>query len=365
MTTWRNWSRAVTAHPQQVLSPADELEVSTAITRAATADVRVKAVGAGHSFNDVAATDGVLLRLHRLSGLLGVDEHTGRVRLGAGTVLHDIPGLLRPYGLAMETMGDIDSQTIAGAISTGTHGSSAHFGGLASQVRALRLVLADGTVVACSTESQPELFSFARQGLGAFGVITEVTLQCVPAFSVSVEEQPEPLHQIVESYLDRSATTDHLEFFWFPHTATALVTSSTRLPPGSPVRPLSRWRSFVDDELLANGFFGATCRIGARFPGIIPSVNKVVTEGTSARRYADDSHTAFTTPPAHPLPGTGIRHRTGRAAPGDERDPQPHRRSWTANLLPGRGPDDRRGGHPAVDLVRPVIDPHRRAPVLA
>ncbi|MET3805441.1 L-gulonolactone oxidase [Nakamurella sp. UYEF19] len=296
MTTWRNWSRAVTAHPAEIISPADEAEVAAVIGRAATAGQRVRAVGAGHSFTPIAATDGVILRLDRLTGLRSAAAETGLVTLGAGTRLHDVPEMLRPYGLAMETLGDIDAQTIAGAISTGTHGSSATFAGMPSQVRGLRIVLADGSVVACSAAVHPELFSLARLGLGAFGVITEVTLQCVPAFLIAVDERPVPLPEILETYLERSALSDHLEFFWFPHTPTALVKSSNRLDKDAAPERLSRWKSFVDDELLANGFFGVTCRLGARFPGMIPHVNKAVTEGTSARHYTDDSHVAFTTP---------------------------------------------------------------------
>jgi L-gulonolactone oxidase len=216
--------------------------------------------------------------------------------LGAGTRLADVPGLIRPYGLAMTNLGDIDHQTIAGAISTGTHGTGARFTGLAGQVAGLRLMLADGTVVECSRSVRPELFAAARLGLGAFGVLTEVTLDCVPTFLLHADEHPEPLDGVLESFVERAQGIDHLEFYWFPHTRTALVKQNTRLPADAEPQPIPRWRFLLDDELLSNAALAAACRVGTLVPAAIPGINRMADRLVSTREYTDDSHAVFTSP---------------------------------------------------------------------
>ena len=296
MSVWQNWARCVTAEPAAVITPRDENEVSAVVLAAAERGQQVRAVGAGHSFTPIAATDGVQLRLDHLSGLVGADTATGLATLRAGTRLHDIPALLEPYGLAMANLGDIDTQTLAGAISTGTHGTGAAFPGLSGQVRGLRLVLADGSVVSCSAGEHPELFAAARLGLGAFGVLVEVTLACVPRFLLAADEHPEPLPQVLESFVERAATVDHLEFYWFPHTDRALVKQNQRLPADAARSQIPGWKAIVDDELMSNGLFELTCRLGTAAPAVVPAVNRLATRLVSDRRYTDRSTRVFVSP---------------------------------------------------------------------
>lgn len=251
----------------------------------------VKAVGAGHSFTGIAVAPGAQLDLSGLSGLLAVQGN--RVKVGAGTRLHRLPELLGPLGLAMENLGDIDAQTIAGATSTGTHGTGAGFRGLAAQIAALTLVIADGTVRELSAGS--ELFEAARLGLGALGVIVDVTLECVPAFKLHAVERPEPLEAVLESYVDRCVTADHFEFYWFPHTSVALTKTNTRLPVEAPSRPLGRWRRWFDDSFMANTVFAGLCNLGMALPGVVPSVNRLASKLTGDREFTDVSTSVFTT----------------------------------------------------------------------
>ena len=215
------------------------------------------------------------------SGVRSVDLARGVVVFGAGTRLHDLPRLLGPYLLAFPVLGDVDTQTLAGAVSTGTHGTGACFTGLASQVLALRIVLADGTVVTCDADQRPELFQAARVGLGVFGVITEMTLQCVPAFLLAAVEYPEPLDAVLENFGERMSAADHVEFYWFPHTDVALVKANSRLPLGAGRLPLARWRGFCEDELVNNGVFGLTCAVGSVVPAVVPMMNRMATRSSS------------------------------------------------------------------------------------
>ena len=292
---WRNWGRSESIRPQRVERPASAEAVQRAVAAAAKQGMRVKAIGAGHSFTGIAAAPGVQLDLEALSGVLDVDLERGRVRLAAGTHLHQLPRLLRPYGLALENMGDIDRQTIAGATSTGTHGTGGSFGGLATQIVGVTLVTGTGEVLTIDETQNAELLPAARLGLGALGVIVDLTIQCVPAYLLKAVERPEPLQQVLEGYLERSASEDHFEFYWFPHTETGLTKTNTRLPLTEARAPLSAMGRWVDDELLANGVYRGVCALGTVVPAIVPPFSRLAQKLTGNRDFTDRSPEVFVT----------------------------------------------------------------------
>ncbi|MCC3274984.1 FAD-binding protein [Arthrobacter sp. zg-Y20] len=289
---WRNWGRSVSAVPLRMEQTDSAAALQRSVAAAAAAGSRVKAVGAGHSFTAIAATDGVLLDLKRLQGLIGVEPGTGRVRLHAGTRLHRIPDLLAPYGLAMPNLGDIDRQSIAGAVSTGTHGTGAGFGGLSTQVAGLTLIQPDGGVLNLA-DGDP-LLPAAALGLGALGVIADVTLQCVPAFVLHAEERSEPLAEVLQGLPDRVKAADHFEFYWFPHTDRAATKTNTRLPGTAQRRPLGPAGRWINETLLSNTVFRAACAAGVAVPAVIPAVNKTAARLLGGREYSDASPRVFT-----------------------------------------------------------------------
>lgn len=291
---WSNWAGNQTMRPALVEHPASTEQVADAVRRAAAAGRRVKAVGSGHSFTGIALTDGVLLQLGRLDRLLSADPSTGRVVVQAGMQLHRLNAVLAEHGLGLTNMGDVDRQTVAGALSTGTHGTGRSSGALATQVAGLELVLADGSVVGCSPQEQPELFPAARLGLGALGVVTAVTLQAEPAFLLRADERPEPLDDVLAGFDELVEAHDHAEFYWFPHTSTALVKRNDRV--AGPPDPLSRSRFLLEDEVLGNGVFGATCRLGRRAPRTVPALNRVAARAFSPRTYTDAAPKVFVSP---------------------------------------------------------------------
>jgi len=292
---WRNWGRSESIRPQRIERPATPDAVQRAVAAAAKQGMRVKAIGAGHSFTAISAAPGVLLDLESLTGVLDVDLERARVTLAAGTHLHQLPALLRPHGLALQNMGDIDRQTIAGATSTGTHGTGGSFGGLATQIVALTLVTGEGEMLRISETENAELLPAARLGLGALGVILDITLQCVPAFLLQAVERPEPLQDALDGYLHRSAREDHFEFYWFPHTETALTKTNTRLPlteQRAPLSPVGRW---MDDELLANGLYRGVCAVGTIVPAIVPPFSRLAQKLTGNRDFTDHSPRVYVT----------------------------------------------------------------------
>ncbi|MDQ0892920.1 D-arabinono-1,4-lactone oxidase [Agromyces ramosus] len=293
--TWRNWARTESVRPLRVERPATAGAVQRAVASAAASGLRIKPVGSGHSFTGIAVAPGVQLDLTDLTGLIDADVATARVTLAAGTRLHELPQLLAPYGLALPNMGDIDKQTIAGATSTGTHGTGLGFGGLATQIVAAKLVTGTGELIHVSETDRSELLPAVRLGLGALGVLVEVTLQLVRRFVLHAVEEPEPLEEVLEGWEQRVRAADHFEFYWFPHTDTALTKTNTRLPGDAPRRPLKRVPRWVDDELLANGVYRGVCALGRVAPRTTPFFARQVDKLTGDRDFADFSPAVFTT----------------------------------------------------------------------
>ena len=285
-TEWRNWAGDQVSRPAHVLSPATADEVAAAVKDAGRDGLRVRMGGAGHSFTGAAVTDGLLLRPDRLTGIVAITGDSVTVR--AGTRLHALSGLLAAHGLALENLGDIDVQTVAGAISTGTHGTGLAYGGLATQVTGLELVLADGSVV----QADADLVAAAAVGLGAYGVITAVTLRCVPAFALRAEETAAKLGDLLDRWDTLPAEADHVEFYWWPHTDDCQLKRNTRVPLAE-VAPLPRWKAVLDDELVANALFGAVCRAGVRVPALVPPANRLATRLLGSRTYTDRSWKVF------------------------------------------------------------------------
>lgn len=288
---WRNWAGNQAMSPVGVEHPASVDEVARVVKDAAAQGRRVKAIGSGHSFTGIGLTDGVLLQLDRLDRLVSADPDSGRVVVQGGLPLHRLNALLAQRGLGLTNMGDIDAQTVTGAISTGTHGTGRDSGALATQVVALELVLADGTVLTCSEEENPDVFAAARVSLGALGVVTSVTLQAEPAFLLTADERPMRMDEVLESFDDHVAANEHFELYWFPGTRTALTKRNNRATVPA---PLGRVRSFLEDEVLTNGLFGVTCWSARKAPRVVPTLNRLAARTMAPRTYTDAAPRVFT-----------------------------------------------------------------------
>lgn len=290
---WRNWAGNQECLPSQVHEPASEDELAAIVKQAALAGERVKMVGSGHSFTGVALTDGHHVRPGRYGRVVRIDRASGLVTVQSGMTLSTLNAALATAGLALPNLGDIAYQTVAGAISTATHGTGERHGNLATQVRGLRLVTGDGSIVECSADERPDVFRAARVGVGALGLISTVTLATVPAFDLHVVEEPLRLDAVLESLDDHVGGADHFEFFWVPHTGWALTKSNKRTERAR--APRSRWRSFRDDVLLANVAFGAACRLGRIRPAAIPRLARAI-PSTGRVEYVDRSDKVFASP---------------------------------------------------------------------
>jgi L-gulono-1,4-lactone dehydrogenase len=324
--TWRNWAGNESARPRRMARPRSAEEVAAEVRRAAADGLTVRMAGTGHSFTPAAVTDGVLLHPGALTRVRSVDAAAGLVTVEAGCPLRVLNAELLARGLSLANMGDIQVQTVAGAIQTGTHGTGRDVGGMAAQVAGLELVLADGTIVTCgvspggttpqdpparrplgpakpaaavgagsaAVSPPPGLFDAARVGLGALGILTAVTFRVVPAFLLEAREEPMRWSEVTARLDELTSKNEHFEFYWFPHTEGCLTKRNNR--SAGPPRPLPRMRYLLDDEFLSNTVFGVTCRLGNLVPAVIKPVNAMAGKALGSRAYVDAAYRVFTSP---------------------------------------------------------------------
>ena len=289
-TRWSNWAGNQQTGSVLVSKPQTESELQQVVQNAQTSGRRVKAVGSGHSFTAIAVAEEVLVDLSKYDEILAIDKINQTVTVQSGIQLSKLNQALYENSLAMQNLGDIAYQTIAGAISTSTHGTGAKFTGIANQVVALRVVLADSSIVDCSANVNAELFSCARVGLGAIGLISTVTLKVVPAFNLAVIEEPMRLDEVLQNLDLHVDSNDHFEFFWVPHTGWALTKRNNR--NNLPIEPMSKMSHWYSKTLMENYAFGAVCMLGKARPSLIPKLAKAL-PSSGRNEYSDASHKVF------------------------------------------------------------------------
>jgi L-gulono-1,4-lactone dehydrogenase len=290
MSAWTNWAGDQSCVPAEVVRPRDRDELVAAIVRAAEAGRPVSVAGSGHSFTEAPMTGGTMIHVEALSGVIDADPAGGLVKVGGGTVLSDLNEELARLGLAMENLGDIDRQTIAGAISTGTHGTGAGLRNISAQVEGIELVLADGGVREL-TAAEPDLLRAARVGVGALGAISAVTLRCVPAFTLRRVDSRHPREEVLDTFDERAAAHEHFELFTFPYADSALVLERNRVE--EPPRPRGRAAAWLNDTVLENWALGVLSATGRAVPRAIPSLARLAAALASGSKATDRSDRIF------------------------------------------------------------------------
>lgn len=214
--SWANWSGRQTDTPVEIVGPQSEHDLVQAVTRAERDGLALRAVGASHSHSRVAATNGLLVNMDDWQGVVATDSDAKTARIKSGTRIFQLGAPLHRAGLALKNQGDIDKQSIAGATSTGTHGTGPTLQNFSSSVTAVRLVLASGEVVDCDAQSDPELFEVARHSLGGVGLISEMTMSVRPAYRLHETIWKEDPADVFGRIEELTTKTRHFEFFWMP-----------------------------------------------------------------------------------------------------------------------------------------------------
>jgi L-gulono-1,4-lactone dehydrogenase len=289
--TWRNWPGDQRCAPASVERPGSWEELAEVVGRAADGGRNVHVTGSGHSFTETALADDMMIRVEALNRVLDADIHSGLVKVEAGIVLANLNEELHQRGLALENLGDIDRQTLAGAISTGTHGTGAGLSNLSAQVEAMEIVTADGELRALTMEGTPEELLAARVSIGSLGAIYSVTLRCVPEFTLHRVDEPRPLAEVLSSFDELAHANDHFEFFVFPYTEKALTLCRNRSDRAP--EPRGRAKAWLSDMLVENTLGDLACRLGRRFPGLIPRLTHYAAGGMSQGERLDRSYRIF------------------------------------------------------------------------
>jgi len=289
---WKNWSGRVSCAPDRILAPHEEAELAGIVRDCAAKGLIVRPVGSGHSFTDLVKTSGAIVSLDHLSGLIEVDKPNQTATVWAGTRLWQICEELRPFGLAMENLGDINTQTIAGAIGTGTHGTGLRWGNLSTQVVELALMTASGEILECSESRNAEIFKAAQVSMGALGIVTRVTLRLVPSFRLKyVRKRANFAESLVRSH-EYARDNRHFEMFLFPHTETVLTKFHNETD--APVR-YSRAGRWLREVFTDNLIFGAMARYCRVKPARCPRISQLTARRAGECEEVDVGHKVLCT----------------------------------------------------------------------
>ena len=292
-TRWRNWSDSVRSEPRTVALPRSIEELAQALGNYGREGRHVRVVGDGHSFTPLAQSDDVLISLDNMQGVESVDAERGTAVVKAGTRLKLLGDQLLKRGMAQENLGDIDVQSIAGAISTGTHGTGARFGSIATQVVGLTLVTASGEVIRCSEQERPDIFKAAQVSLGALGVIAEVTLRVVPAKRLHFVSRRERVDSVLANLERYKQENSHFEFFWMPYTPWAQVKflNETDDPPSA-----GNVFGTLNKIVLENGLYWALSETARVVRPTTRTISRISAMGIASVSETDHSHRLFATP---------------------------------------------------------------------
>ncbi|AXE79109.1 D-arabinono-1,4-lactone oxidase [Streptomyces atratus] len=291
---WSNWAGNQTCRPAVMPAPATRADVAEAVRQATAAGRVVRVTGAGHSFTDAVATDGALLSLRHCNRVLDIDRTTQRIRVEAGISLHELNQVMAANGLAFPNLGDIDAQSIAGATATGTHGTGARLQNISAALHSIELVTADGSVIEANAEQDPEAWRAARVGVGALGVVTAVTIQAVPAFTLEAVDRPMAVEEVLGDLDELLAANDHFQLFTFAHSPLAMTSARNRVDFDP--RPISRARAWVEDELVQNHLLRAVCELGRLAPRTNAPLQRLGSHLAGYAHRVDRSDRIFVTP---------------------------------------------------------------------
>jgi FAD-linked oxidoreductase len=287
--SWSNWSGRQSCRPRDFVAVHGVGELAEVVGEAAAAGRQVTTVGSGHSFTPAALSDDLLLDVSGISGVIAVDRESGLVEVGGGTILADLNRELDRLGMAMPNLGDIDRQTIAGAVSTGTHGTGLAFPNISAQIESIKVMGPDGTVNEFGAGTD-ELLA-ARVAVGSLGVITAVTLRTVPAFNLHRVDRPVDLDRVLGDFDAFTQANEHFEFFVFPYTRTALTLCRNRTD--EPLAPRSKADRFLGDVVLENGLGELALRATGKLRRLIPKMARYSTHFMSQSEQIDRSHRVF------------------------------------------------------------------------
>lgn len=289
----KNWAGNVKFMPASIAYPESESEIQQLVLKAANERHKIRMIGSGHSFSELCKTNQILVSLDKYQGLVSVDKEKLQATVKGGTKLKALGELLFKQGMAMENLGDIDAQSIAGTISTGTHGTGINFGTISTQVIALKIVTGKGEIIHCSPANHPDLFKAVQVSLGAFGIIIEVTLQCVPSYKLLIQNGKEPLDDVLATLDERNQENRNFEYYWMPYTKTTWTKSTNIVEEGKPQK--DTFFNYLSELLLENYAFKMLCEFARIFPSQNKRVSRITASTVPRMKKINYSHRVYAT----------------------------------------------------------------------
>ncbi|KAK3831818.1 MAG: L-gulonolactone oxidase-like protein [Linnemannia elongata] len=288
---FQNWAQTFRCVPEQYYTPATEEEIIKIIHLARISGKNVKAIGTGHSPSDLACTDGFMVNTDKLNRLISVDEEKMTITVQAGMKLHKLHDLLELHDLAMSNLGSISDQSVAGIMSTATHGTGAEYPSMCASVLELTLITATGETISCSKTEKADIFNAAVCSLGALGIITRMTLQCERAFRLENKQEPAKLSDVLSNLDNIIHSAEHVRLWWYPHTDNVVVWRANRTTKEISL-PAPSWRS---SKWFAVHAYEALLYICRFIPRLIPTLSQFMFWATQSKpiERVDDSVKVF------------------------------------------------------------------------
>lgn len=277
---WKNWSGSVSATPQQIAAPKTESELAALVREAR----KVRVVGAGHSFMPLCETDGTLLSLAELEGRLEFSADKSRVWAPAGWSLAKLTAALWEEGVSLINQGDVNPQSLAGAIGTGTHGTGAKLGSLSTTARGFRLMMPDSSIVTCSESERADLFQAARLSLGLVGVATQIEIDVLPAYHLEEKVESHPFEEIEARWGELAANNRHVEFFVFPYGKYVVLKTLNPAPGEGPLKHMTD----MDDRA-----FRMVCDVCAALPFLTRRLQPIIVQTGVRQRRVGPAYQIF------------------------------------------------------------------------
>ncbi|KAF9135573.1 hypothetical protein BGX30_011510 [Mortierella sp. GBA39] len=288
---FQNWAKTFRCVPEQYYTPTTEEEIVKIIHLARISGKNVKAIGTGHSPSDLACTDGFMINTDKLNRLISVDEEKKTITVQAGMKLHKLHDLLELHDLAMSNLGSISDQSVAGIMSTATHGTGAEYPSMCASVLGLTLITATGETISCSKTEKADIFNAAVCSLGALGIITQMTLQCERAFRLENKQEPAKLDDVLNNLDNIIHSAEHVRLWWYPHTDNVVVWRANRTTKEISL-PAPSWRS---SNWFAVHVYEGLLYICRFIPRLIPTLSRFMFWATQSKpiERVDDSVKVF------------------------------------------------------------------------
>ncbi|MEM9821415.1 MAG: D-arabinono-1,4-lactone oxidase, partial [Bacteroidota bacterium] len=288
----KNWSGYLGWEPEQLFRPSREAEIVQIVQRAAEENKKIRLIGSGHSFTPLCPTDHFLISLDDYKGIVAVDSEQKQVTVRAGTKLNELSSLLDEHGLALENLGDIDVQSIAGAISTGTHGTGRDFGNLCTQIQKVKWINGLGEIQTCGRHQNPDLFAAVVLSLGALGILIEITIQCVPRYNLQLKVEKVAVDQLLADIDQYNAAHRHFEFYWFPNTPYAMTKA---VNPSTDSADADTFKNYLQEVVLENYAMIAISELSTYFPSWSRKISRFAASTIDTYQKTKPSHKVFST----------------------------------------------------------------------